>query len=276
MTWEEIKASFDAAYAKDHVIQSILADNRITYAEANRYAIRVGDILGKIIGNTDVFPEGIGFNDALRILDPALRNNYNIAKQMAMKAQKATNDAAGLGLKVAEPRLKEDMLEGLAKEVSDRGIETRAELFKDQITHFTQTGVDDTVSVNAYEHERLGVDAKVVRRAEYKACEWCRDLEGSYKPSEAEALGVYRRHDNCRCTVEYVVNKQRTTVHSGTEGRRKYVKQEGEKNYSLTSEAAMERRRQRQEELRATEKERAAAARQKRIDTWARKKSQQG
>jgi hypothetical protein len=116
----------------------------------------------------------------------------------------------------------------------------------------------------------------VVRRAEYKACEWCRDLEGSYKPSEAEALGVYRRHDNCRCTVEYVVNKQRTTVHSGTEGRRKYVKQEGEKNYSLTSEAATERRRQRQEELRATEKERAAAARQKRIDTWARKKSQQG
>ena len=163
MTWEEIKASFDAAYAKDHVIQSILADNKITYAEANRYAIRVGDILGKIIGNTDVFPEGIGFNDALRILDPALRNNYNLAKQMAMKAQKATNDAAGLGLKVAEPRLKEDMLEGLAKEVSDRGIETRAELFKDQITHFTQTGVDDTVSVNAYEHERLGVDAKVGR-----------------------------------------------------------------------------------------------------------------
>ena len=39
MTWEEIKASFDAAYAKDHVIQSILADNKITYAEANRYAI---------------------------------------------------------------------------------------------------------------------------------------------------------------------------------------------------------------------------------------------
>ena len=276
MTWEEIKAAFDAECAKDRVIQSILADGKISYAEANRYAIRIGDILGKIIGNTDVFYEGIGYNDALRILDPALHYNYNLAKQVAMKAQQTANDAAGLGLKVAEPKLKEDMLDGLAKEVADRGIETRAELFRDQLTHFTQTGVDDTVSVNAYEHERLGVDARVVRHAEYKACEWCKDLEGSYKPSEAERLGVYRRHDNCRCTVEYVVDKSRKVVHSGTEGRRKYVKQEGERNYSLTDDAAIERRRKRQEELRATEKERAAAARQKRIDTWSRKNQQQG
>ena len=272
MTWEEIKAEFDAACANDRVVQSILADKKVTYSEANRYAIRIGDILGKIIGNTDTFPDGMSFSDALRILDPALRNNYSLAKQMAMKAQQTVNDTAGLGLKVAEPRLKEDMLQGLAKEVSDRGLETRAELFRDQITHFTQTGVDDTVSVNAYEHERLGVDAKVVRRAEFHACEWCRDLEGSYRPAEAESLGVYRRHDNCRCTVEYVVNKQRTTVHSGTEGRRKYVRQEGERNYSLTSEAAKERRIKRQAELRATEADRQAAARQKRIDTWAKKK----
>lgn len=274
MTWEEIKAAFEEAYAKDKTIQNILADKVITYKEANRYAIRVGDLLGKVIGNTDVFPEGIGFNDALRILDPALRNNYNLAKEMAMKAQQTVNESAGLGLKVAEPKLKEDMLQGLAKEVSDRGIETRAELFKDQIIHFTQTGVDDTVSVNAYEQERLGVDAKVVRRAEFKACEWCQDLEGSYKPSEAEALGVYRRHDNCRCTVEYVVGNVKQIVHSGTEGKRKYVRQEGERNYSLTAEAAAEKRMKRQAELRATEKERAAAARQKRIDTWAKKKAQ--
>jgi len=274
MTWEEIKAAFEEAYAKDKTIQNILADKVITYKEANRYAIRVGDLLGKIIGNTDVFPEGIGFNDALRILDPALRNNYALAKDIAMKAQQTVNESAGLGLKIAEPKLKEDMLEGLAKEVSDRGIETRAELFKDQVTHFTQSAVDDTVSVNAYEQERLGVDAKIVRHAEFKACDWCLDLEGSYSPSEAEARGVYRRHDNCRCTVEYVVNKTRKMVHSGTEGARKYVKQGGERNYSLTDAAAAEKRQKRAEELRATEKERKAAARQKRIDTWARKRQE--
>jgi hypothetical protein len=49
---------------------------------------------------------------------------------------------------------------------------------------------------------RSWLTPKVIRRAERKCCKWCSDLDGIYDyPNIPD--DVYRRHDRCRCTVEY-------------------------------------------------------------------------
>lgn len=80
---------------------------------------------------------------------------------------------------------------------------------------------------------------------------------------------IYRRHDNCKCSVEYDPGKgrKRQAVHSGTEGKRRYVKDKYG-DYELTKEARVAH----SKEMAATAEERAKAAREKRIETWRQKK----
>ncbi|MBO4861480.1 MAG: hypothetical protein J5535_01100, partial [Firmicutes bacterium] len=55
---------------------------------------------------------------------------------------------------------------------------------------------------NADFHYKTGLSPKIVRTAEAKCCDWCASLEGEYD-YPLEDTEVYRRHDNCRCIVEY-------------------------------------------------------------------------
>lgn len=227
MTWDEIRKAFENALRLNPRVQSIMRNPSPTYREANRYSIIVGDTMGKIVATKKYFPDGISYEDAFDTLEPALTHSYNLSKDMAIKAQKNINRKAGLNLNPAIPKPKPGLIAGLAKEIADRGgIDGFEAKFADQIGRFTMNGVDDTVSVNAYETQALGLAPKVVREAEPECCEWCADLEGEYTPNEAEALGVYRRHDNCRCTVEYVIGNVSETVHTGKEGKIKWRKDE--------------------------------------------------
>lgn len=218
---------FNEVYKDNQTIKKLLAKSRITYKDANAYAIEIGNILGDIIATEDNFPDGIGYDGALAVLSAPLNNNYKLARDMAKKAQQTVNREAGLQLNAVTPKAKADLVPGIAKEISTRGTITGFEKkLADQVAHFTLAAVDDTVSVNAYSQTMLGLSPKIVRESEPNCCEWCSDMEGTYTPDEAEALGVYRRHDNCRCTVEYQLGDVSTMVHSGKEGARRYVRDE--------------------------------------------------
>lgn len=223
MKWAELKREFDRLLRQNRKIKKILSKKTITYRDANTYAIEVGNIMGRVLSKKENFPDGITYEEALEILSPALTHSYKLAREAALKAQKTINRKAGLNLNPSVSKPKADLIPGIAKEIVSRGgIEGFEKKLADQIGRFTMNGVDDTVSVNAYETKALGLAPKVVRVAEADCCEWCSDLEGEYEPEEAERLGVYRRHDNCRCTVEYVVGNVSETVHTGKEGKIKY------------------------------------------------------
>lgn len=222
MSWAELKKEFDRLLSQNLKAKAISSKGTVTYKDANTYAIEVGNIMGRVVARKSNFPEGVTYEEALETLDPALTHGYNLSKNMAMKAQKAVIRKAGLNLNPAEPKPKADLVPGLATEISTRGIDGFEDKFADQIGRFIMNGVDDVVSVNAYESQALGLAPKVVRVAEAECCEWCTDLEGEYDPDVAEQIGVYRRHDNCRCTVEYILGNVSQVVHTGKEGAVKY------------------------------------------------------
>lgn len=79
------------------------------------------------------------------------------------------------------------------------------------LANIAQAMFDDYVRENAEFRSRSGLTAKIVRKMHGETCEWCRALAGIYEYGE-EADGVYQRHDNCDCTVEYVTEKERQNV----------------------------------------------------------------
>jgi hypothetical protein len=63
--------------------------------------------------------------------------------------------------------------------------------------------VDDMVKANMDFHHKLGLKPRITRKAAAGCCEWCDALEGEYEYPDDVPDDVFRRHQRCRCTVEY-------------------------------------------------------------------------
>lgn len=130
--------------------------------------------------------------------------------------------------------------------------------------------VDNKIDINSKFVGDSGLSPKVIRKLNGKCCDWCTKIAGTYEypfvPKD-----VYRRHDNCDCTVDYVVGDKKTSIHSGQEGKRTYVQDEYG-NYEKTKEARIAHT----EKMKETEEERKRIAREKRMATWQEKKQNKG
>ncbi len=58
-----------------------------------------------------------------------------------------------------------------------------------------------------------GLKCWIVRTTDGKCCSWCTSIAGRYEYGK-EPQSVYRRHDNCGCTVTYENGRQRQDVWS--------------------------------------------------------------
>ena len=73
---------------------------------------------------------------------------------------------------------------------------------KTAMENFSQAVVDATLQENVDFQGRAGLSPRIIRRSESGVCKWCRALAGVYDYPDVPR-DVYRRHENCRCVVEY-------------------------------------------------------------------------
>lgn len=184
-----------------------LALAKATYTNANQYAIELGEILARVLGKHvtgDVLPDGkMYYNIASRLLEPVLKRNYELISEYAGQVQDNLNAEAGLRLQVAKMTLNQDRIDGLVNRLaSEDDFDAVKWLLGDPIVNFSQSVVDDSIRVNAESHLAKGLRPKIVRRLAGKPCKWCTSLAGTYEYDEAPR-DIYRRHENCRCTVDY-------------------------------------------------------------------------
>lgn len=143
------------------------------------------------------------YNIASRLIPSTLDENYKLVSDYAAKAQQALNQKAGIGLKAQTAPRNQDRVNGLVDAVSN------AEWYDDvsgwlltAIENFSQNIVDRTIQANADFHAKAGLSPKIIRKADRKCCKWCQALAGEFDYSNLPD-DIYRRHENCRCTVLY-------------------------------------------------------------------------
>ncbi len=103
-------------------------------------------------------------------------------------------------------------------------ISIRAQLLQNS----EQSVVDDTIAKNVEFHASAGLQPKIVRRYAGNGCKWCVNLAGMYDyPVKQE---IYRRHDNCRCIVEYFPGDGRGVQNAHTKEWRNESKVEREQH----------------------------------------------
>ncbi|MGO4925185.1 ADP-ribosyltransferase [Ligilactobacillus ruminis] len=225
---------FEKSYAANGIVKQVqkkLEDKSATYADAYEYAYEVGcmlsDALTKHVTN-ELLPNGtMYYNIAQRLLQKTLGTNYKLVSELAVGVQKVLNRKAGLTLAALKPDIDQDKVDGLIERLSKGDFENDKFVMGSPIANFTQSVVDDTIAKNVEFHASAGLHPKIVRRYAGNGCKWCANLAGTYNyPVKQE---IYRRHDNCRCIVEYFPEDGRGVQNAHTKGWRNESKVERER-----------------------------------------------
>lgn len=219
---KKIKSEFEGARLDSEVLKDLLSKlhhSKASYLDANQYAIEVGEILSKVLGvslTNETLTDGkMYYNIAQRVLTDVLGRNYELVSDYTEQVQKNLNSEAKIGLAAQVPELNQDRIDGLVNRLaSEESFDDVKWLLDDPIVNFSQSIVDDSIRKNVEFHHKVGLSPKIVRRVVGHPCKWCKSLEGSYNYPEVPK-DIYRRHGNCRCTVDYHPgNGKKQNVHT--------------------------------------------------------------
>lgn len=207
---QEVQERFERDFGKSEIVRNAFATlkaKKATYKTANEFAIEIGEILSKVLGaslSADKLPDGkMYYNIAQRLLTDVLGRNHELVSGYASDVQKNLNDKAKIGLKVQVPELNLDRIAGIVNRFSsEENFEDVSWLLGEPIVNFTQSIIDDSIRKNAEFHHQFGLQPEIVRKSYFHCCEWCQEVQGSYKYPRVPK-DVYRRHQHCRCTVDY-------------------------------------------------------------------------
>lgn len=216
---DEIQKDFDRQFRSNSIVIDIYGKIRsrvATYKEANEFSIQCGEMLARSIKKyvtADVLPEGrMWYNIATRILTPTLRNNYSLITDVTNAAQSIFNEKNGIGFKPITPAFNTNRLNGIIDKVSNaENYDDVAWVMDEPIVNFSQSIVDQAIKDNAEFQYKSGMTPKIRRTVVGGCCEWCQRLAGTYNYPYVPT-DVYRKHNRCRCTVEYISVDKRENV----------------------------------------------------------------
>ncbi|ERK57833.1 hypothetical protein HMPREF1983_00936 [Gemella bergeri ATCC 700627] len=200
-----------------------------SYEDVNEYAVVLGEIL------TTAFNIHINENPGNsieEILNDRLKENHRFITERGRLVQDILNRQANIGLGAQIPKVNQSRIDGLVNRLTEGDFEKSKWLLGSPIVNFSQSVVDDMVRKNAEFHFKSGMSPKIIRKETGKCCKWCKNLVGTYRYPDVPK-DVYRRHQNCRCTVEYIPKKGiRQDVHTK---KIKYETKEGTKELAYAS-----------------------------------------
>lgn len=188
-------------------IAEAIKKGEIKYEDVYRAAREIGGILGDAYGgvlNLDVLPDGkMYYNIALRVVGQTMEQAYSDVADIAEETQNILNQNAGIGIKAIRPGLNEDRISGIINRLSNaETFEDISWILRDPINTFCQSIVDDAVKQNVEFQGKAGLEPRIIRKTAGSCCEWCSRLAGEYFYPDVPH-DVYRRHENCNCTVEF-------------------------------------------------------------------------
>lgn len=212
LTYDDIREPLIEAIQNDRKARQLyeLIQNKSgTYNTVSEYAIRVGECLAKILRQNAPF-ESIAEWDLENLIPQSLGMDHEYVEQACEQVQLALNADAGLGINYVPPIFDGNRAYGIVAELRDNPEFVNVErTFYDQIVNFSQNVVDESIRTNATVLSNAGVQSKIVRHPEVGACAWCRAVAGTYDYADVRRTrnDVWRRHENCRCTIDFITER---------------------------------------------------------------------
>lgn len=212
LTYEDIKPLFLAELQADTramELWSMIEDGTATYAIASEYAAHVGDALASALRQNAPLVD-ISEWDIEDLIPRSLGLDHEMVTGACQRVQEALNADAGLGIRYQAPLFDRGRCYGIVSELRNNPeFINIQDTFYDQLVNFSQNVVDESIRDNAKVLSGAGIRSTVIRVTEFRACPWCRAVAGRYNYEDIKDTGndVWRRHENCRCTIDYVTER---------------------------------------------------------------------
>ena len=264
----EIETAFKSYSMTDRKLATVskrIRDGTATQVDGHTYAERLGKNASKALLDVlteDNLPDGkLYYNIATRTVIPTLENNQVLINEAAAEIQKTIDGKSKIYLNSVKPSFPKERINGLIDKMTAEGITLEDALvwIREPIVNNSEAFFDDFIRENAEFRNSAGMKSTITRVAEYKACEWCKNLEGTYEygkhPEE-----IFARHEFCRCEVTFTSNRTSQSVwskKSWQSSEEELARRVGTKAESMTVQ-------ERQDLLERLDKEKKTNARNKR------------
>ena len=222
---EKIRAEFQKSCKADKYIQSVLKKIEGGTAKMEEVALlskqlgfRVSQAIGAHV-NVAALPGGkMYYNIADTILTGALKDNYDVINSAAAECQKALDKTAGINITPQQAAFPTERVQAVVNAASapDIAEEVMIRRMTAPAQNITESFYNDYVQKNVKLRSDAGLDCYIIRNDHGGCCKWCSKLAGKYHYPEDVPKDVYRRHDNCGCTVTYLNGRKAQNVWSKT------------------------------------------------------------
>lgn len=209
----KVKETFKKLFNSNPEIKKyndLLFSRKATYKEAHAFSVEVGELLAQAFKEhitLEALPEGrMIFSIADQVLRETIGHHFELISEYSKVVQEILNKKAGIGIKAIKATVDHKNLENIINRIAvEDDFNEVVWILQEPVVRLGQMIVDETVRANADFHFKSGLRPKIVRTSKGDCCEWCNKLAGTYEYSEVSNTGndVYRRHNRCRCLVEY-------------------------------------------------------------------------
>ena len=156
-----------------------------------------------------------------------LREGCNDADELAQAAQRAVLARQGLNLTPPTADFEEERARKIGHSLEDTTVpdETIQRRARSATENMLNSQYDRNMKKGAETCAAAGLKTYIVRDSGSGCCKWCDEVSGKFVYG-TEPKDVYRRHDNCTCTVVYESGRGRQNVWS-----KQYWSREQEQKY---------------------------------------------
>lgn len=181
-------------------IRKKLRRGRATYADTAAYSARAGKMIGALLSRR--LPE-IPPEEREQLCVELLHGQYIDINAAVDAAQSYMDKALGIHLTPQHPAFDGERAHQIGSSTADPTVppETQQRRARSATETMVKSMHDDRMKAEAKSRSRLGLDVTIERKGT-DCCAWCAEVAGRY-PMGEEPEGIFRRHDNCDCTVIY-------------------------------------------------------------------------
>ncbi len=199
--YEWLRAALDKKFAADPSLRAVvkrIKNGTATLTDSAEYARVLSHILGR-----EVSANVLDLDDRAGVVTQLLHDCYEDINSIYAQAQTILDEQAGVHIRPQKPAFPAERVDQFTHSlidptVKDSVIKRRA---KSGCETITKSYHDDCIKKNAQFRHDAGLKCYIVRIGT-KCCEWCSDVAGKYEFGE-QPDGIFRRHDNCDCTIIY-------------------------------------------------------------------------
>lgn len=172
-----------------------------TFADSFAYSDRAGKLLGDIFSRR--LPD-IPLEEREALCVELLRDRYTDINELCDRVQKALDEAQGLHLAPQHAPFNGERAHQIGSSLRDlsKPEETLQRRAESAPATATRAMHDDRMKAESKFRSRAGLNCFITRKAVSGCCAWCTAMAGRYAYGE-EPDDIYRRHDNCDCTVTF-------------------------------------------------------------------------